>query len=202
MLKPKKNKFILGVTGNIGCGKSTIAAILKTKDAQIIDADVLAHKLYRAGSSIYRKIKKVFGEGVIKAGNRIDRVKLAKIVFADKGALTRLNNIVHPELIREINRRIKKSDKKVIILDAALIIEAGLRKMVDCLVVVTAKKSQQILRSQKNSGFNRDEVIRIMKSQISQGAKSRFADFIIDNSGSIEKTRKQVLAIRRKLWKS
>lgn len=202
MLKQRKNKFVLGVTGNIGCGKSTAAAMFKTKDVRVIDADVLAHKLYRPGNGIYRKIKKAFGREIIKPNNRIDRVKLAKIVFADKKALARLNNIVHPELIREINRRIKKSEKKIIILDAALIIEAGLRKMVDSLVVVTAKKSQQILRSQKSSGFNRDEIARIMKSQISQGAKSRFADFIIDNSGSIRKTRKQVLAIRRKLWKS
>lgn len=202
MLKPKKNKFVLGVTGNIGCGKSTVAAMFKTRDAQIIDADVLAHKLYPAGSSIYRKIKKAFGEGVIQADNRIDRMELAKIVFTNKGALTRLNNIVHPGLIREINRRIKKSDKQIIILDAALIIEAGLRKMADTLVVVTAKRGQQILRSQKSSGFKRDEVAGIIKSQISQKAKSRFADFIIDNSGSIGKTRKQVLVIRRSLWKS
>lgn len=177
--------------------------MFKTKDARVIDADILAHKLYYPGSSIYRKIKKTFGRQVIQADNRIDRAKLAKIVFAaGKGALARLNNIVHPELIREINRRIKNSDKEIIILDAALIIEAGLSKMVDSLVVVRAKRSQQILRSQKTSGFSRDEVSRIIKSQISQKAKSRFADFIIDNSGSIEKTRKQVLAIRRNLWKS
>ncbi|MDD5465704.1 MAG: dephospho-CoA kinase [Candidatus Omnitrophica bacterium] len=202
MLKQRKNKFILGVTGNIGCGKSTAAAMFKTKDVRVIDADVLAHKLYRPGSGIYRKIKKAFGREIIKPNNRIDRVKLAKIVFADKKALVRLNNIVHPELIRQISRRIKNSSKKFIVLDAALIIEAGLRKMVDSLVVVTAKRSQQILRGQKSLGLNRDEVVRIIKSQISQKAKSRFADFIIDNSGPIEKTRKQVLAIRRKLWKS
>lgn len=202
MPKQKKNKFILGVTGNLGCGKSTAAEMFKTKDAQVIDADILAHKLYRAGSGIYRKIKKAFGRGIIKPGNRIDRVKLAKIVFADKKALTLLNNIVHPELIREIKRRIRNSDKKIIILDAALIIEAGLKKMVDRLVVVTAKRNQQILRGQKSLGLNRGEVVRIIKSQVSQKAKSRFADFIIDNSGSIEKTRKQVLAIRRNLWKS
>jgi len=176
--------------------------MLKTKDAQVIDADVLAHKLYSAGSGIYRKIKKAFGDGVIQADNRIDRAKLAKIVFANKGALTRLNNIVHPRLIREIKRRIKNSGKRIIIVDAALIIEAGLREMADNLLVVTARKSQQILRGQKSSGFNREEVIRIMQSQISQKAKSRFADFIIDNSGSIGETRKQVLAIRRALWKS
>lgn len=192
----------MGVTGNIGCGKSTVASMFKTKDVQVIDADVLAHKLYSAGSSTYRKIKKAFGDRIIQPDNRIDRVKLAKIVFADKPALATLNNIVHPQVIREINRRIKNSAKRIIILDAALIIEAGLRKIVDNLVVVTAKKSQQILRGQRSSGFSRDQIARIIKSQISQKEKSRFADFIIDNSGSIGKTRKQVLAIRRNLWKS
>jgi len=202
MPKQKKNKFILGVTGNIGCGKSTVAAMFKTKNAQVIDADVLAHQLYPAGSSVYRKIKKAFGREVIQADKRIDRARLAKIVFADKRALARLNSIVHPQLIREIRRRIKNSAKRIVILDAALIIEAGLRKMVDNLVVVTAKRGQQILRCQKSSGFKRQEVGRIIKSQISQKAKSRFADFIIDNSGAIGETRKQVLAIRRNLWKS
>jgi len=199
MPKQKKSKFVLGVTGNLACGKSTVAAMFKTKDSQIIDADVLAHKLYSIGSSIYRKIKKTFGQGIIKADKRIDRAKLARIVFANKAALAGLNRIVHPKLIREINRRIKNSDKKIIILDAALIIEAGLRKTIDQLVVVTAKKSQQILRSKKSLGFKKDEITGRIKSQISQKAKTRFADFIIDNSGSIAKTKKQVLEIRRTL---
>ena len=199
MLKPKKNKLILGITGCIGCGKSTVADMFKTKDCLLINADCLGHDLMSIGTSIYRKIIESFSRGILKPNNSIDREKLAKIVFANKVALTKFNRIVHPELIRQIKQRIRNSNKKIIILDAALIIEAGLTKLVDKLVVVTAQRQQQILRSQKSLGLTKKQVILRMKSQISQKAKSRFADFIIDNSNQVSKTQKQVFKIRRTL---
>ena len=113
-----------------------------------------------------------------------------------------LNSIVHPPLIRGIKRQIKNSDKEIIILDAALIIEAGLKKIVDKLAVVKVRKERQISRNRKNKLFGKEDLIMRMKSQVSQNAKLRFADFIIDNSGQINETRKQVSEIRRKLWKS
>ncbi len=202
MLKPIKNKFVLGITGNIACGKSTVAGMFKTKDCLLIDADCLGHELMSIGTGVYGKVIKLFGQGILKADNSIDREKLARIVFANKTLLTKLNCIVHPELIRQIKRGIRNSNKRVIILDAALIIEARLTELVDKLVVVTAKRQQQILRSQKSLGLTKKQVTLRMKSQISQKAKSRFADFIIDNSSQISKTQKQVFKIRRLLWKS
>ena len=171
MLKPRKNKFVLGITGNIGCGKSTVAGMFKTKDCLLVDADSLGHDLISTGTSVYKKIIKLFGRGILKADNSIDREKLGKIVFNRKTVLAKLNRIVHPELIRKIKQRIRNSDKKIIILDAALIVEAGLSGMVDKLVVVTAKRQQQILRSQKGLGLSRRQVFLRMKSQISQSAK-------------------------------
>lgn len=194
--------MILGVTGNIGCGKSTVAGMFKTKDCLLIDADKLAHGLFSIGSGVYKKIKKYFGQKILQKNNCVDREKIAKIVFANQAALAKLSRIVHPELIRQIKRRMRRTKKRIIILDAALIIEAGLTRMVDKLVVVTAKRQQQILRSQKSLGLRKKQVILIMKSQISQRAKSRFADFIIDNSSQVTKTQKQVSKIRRQLWKS
>lgn len=176
--------------------------MFKTGDCLLIDADRLAHRFLFAPGAVYKKIRKNFGEGILNPDKKINRAKLAKRVFADTRDLARLNAIVHPVLIKEIRRLIKNSDKKVIILDAALIIEAGLRKIVDKLVVVTAKKNQQVLRQQKGAGLSRREIMLRIKSQISQNKKTRFADFIIDNSGSIAETKKQVFAIRRKLWKS
>ncbi len=196
MLKQKRNKFILGITGNIGSGKSTIAEMFKSKDSLLIDADILAHQLFFKGSSVYKKIIATFGKKVLKAGSLIDRKTLGKIVFSNKNALIKLNSIVHPAVIKEIKRRIKDTRKKVIILDAPLIIEAGLKNIVDKLIAIKAKKSQQILRSQKKSGLSRQDIIKRMKFQISPDEKSRFADFIIDNSGSIVKTKKQVKQIR------
>ena len=199
MPKQKKNKFVLGVTGNIGCGKSTVARLFKTKDCLLIDADKLAHESIVYGSEVYKKIKNYFGKGILKKNKCIDRVKLAQVVFANKLTLAKLNSIVHPVVIAEIKRRIKDSEKRVIILDAALIVEAGLGRMIDKLVVVRAKREQQILRSQKSLGLSRGQVTRRIKSQISQNTKSGFADFIIDNSGTINETRKQVSEIRRAL---
>ena len=202
MRKPKKNKFVLGVTGNIACGKSTVAGMFKTKDCLLIDADCLGHDLLLAGTGVYRKIIKSFGPGILNPDHSIDRAKLSKIVFAKKAALIKLNGIVHPELIRQIKWLIRNSNKRMIILDAALIVEAGLMSMVDKLVVVTAQRKQQILRSQKSLGRAEKQVISIMKSQISQKAKSRFADFIIDNGRQLSETQQQVSKIRRQVWKS
>ncbi len=202
MLRPRKNKFVLGITGCIGSGKSTVAGMFKGKDCLLIDADCLGHDLISSGSAVYRKIIKAFGRLILKPDNSIDRAKLSEIVFTNKVALAKLNGIVHPELIRQIKQRIRNSSKRIIILDAALIIEAGLVKMVDQLIVVTAKSRQLIWRSQKSLGLAKKQVILRMKSQISQKEKSRFADFIIDNSSQVSKTQQQVSKIRRQLWKS
>jgi dephospho-CoA kinase len=202
MLKQREAKFVLGVTGNIGCGKTTVARMFKTKNSLLIDADSYGRSLLTCNKKIYKKIKKVFGREIIKGDNSIDRQKLARIVFSDKSELIKLNRIVHPPLVRAIRRFINNSDKKIIILDAALIIEAGLGKIVDKLVVVKAKRQQQILRKTKNRRLRKEDVIMRMKFQIPQNKKLGFADFIIDNSGHVGKTRKQVSEIRRKLWKS
>ncbi len=202
MQKSRKAKFILGVTGNIGCGKSTVAGMFKTKDCLLIDTDKLAHRLLSAGSQVYEKIKKYFGPQVLRGNHCVDRKKLAEIVFNDRKALAALNRIVHPELIRQIKQRIRNTEKRIIILDAALIVEAGLTKLVDKLVVVTAASQQQLRRSQKRLGLNSNQVAQRMKSQISQKVQLGFADFIIDNRGQLSQIQEQVSKIRRQLWKS
>jgi dephospho-CoA kinase len=202
MPKLKKDKFILGVTGNIACGKSTVARIFKGRDSLLIDADNLGHRILAVGTPVYRKVVQSFGSNILKSDKVIDRAKLSGIVFAQRGALGKLNRIMHPELIRRIKQLILSSKRKIIILDAALIVEVGLVRLVDKLVVVAAGKTQQIKRGQKKLGLTRKQMKQRIKSQISQKAKLRFADFIIDNSGSISKTKKQVSKIRRQLWKS
>jgi len=202
MPKPRKNKFVLGVTGCIGSGKSTVAEMFKTRDCLLIDADSLGHDLISSGTDIYRKIVKLFGRQILKPDKSIDRKKLAGIVFAGGSALVKFNRIVHPELIRQLKQGIRSSKKSIVILDAALIIELGLTRMLDKLVVVTARRKQRILRSQKSLGLTRKQVVLRMKSQVSQNGKLSFADFIIDNSGQVSKTQKQVSKIRRQLWKS
>ncbi|MFA4854219.1 MAG: dephospho-CoA kinase [Candidatus Omnitrophota bacterium] len=202
MPKQKKDKFVIGVTGGMGSGKSTVARMLKNRACELIDADRLAHQSLYRGGPVYKKIVSFFGPRILKADKNIDRAKLAGVVFIHKPALKKLDSIVHPAVKKEISRRIMNSGKRFIILDASLIIEAGLRKKLDKLVVVTSTRSQQLGRSARKLAINRRQAGMRIKSQISQNEKLRFADFIIDNSGAISKTRKQVIEIRRKLWKS
>ncbi|MEI6832129.1 MAG: dephospho-CoA kinase [Candidatus Omnitrophota bacterium] len=201
MSKQNQHKIVIGITGSFACGKSTVARLFKTGASELIDADKVAHEALRQGGVVYRKIVSFFGKGILKKNKNIDRVKLAGIVFINSSALKKLNCIVHPMVIKEILRRIKHSKKKIVILDAPLIIESGLRPLVDKLVVVTAKPGQQFSRT-KSRFLSKVEVSGRIKSQISQNAKARFANFIIDNSGEISETRKQVSEIRRTLWKS
>ena len=198
MLKQNQHKIVIGITGSFASGKSTVARMFKTAESDLIDADKVAHKAMRQGGALYRKVLSSFGEGILNKNKDIDRKKLARIVFANSPTLKRLNRIVHPVIIREISRRIKKSKKKFVILDAALIVDLGLRSMVDKLIVVTVKQGQQFSRG-KSRFLNKGQITRRIKSQISQNAKAHFANFIIDNSGSMIKTRKQVLEIRRAL---
>jgi dephospho-CoA kinase len=175
--------------------------MFKTKDSLLIEADKLAHDSLKAGTPVYKKIVSYFGSRILK-GRRIDRGKLARIVFVNKAAMARLNGITHKQVIADIRRLTRQAGKRLVLLDAALLVEAGLRGMVDKLAVVRASREQRIERSRKRLGLSREEILVRMEHQISQGAKLRLADFIIDNSGSINETKKQVFEIRRKLWKS
>jgi len=201
MQKQKQVKIVLGITGNIGSGKSTVARMFKTKDAFLINADLYARRLLNRDRGIYQKIIKSFGRTILER-NKISRERLARVVFADNSRLSRLNKILHPVLIREIKSKIRNSGKSLIIVDAALILETGLEKVIDKLVVVNAGKSRSIERKSKNKRFTKQDILARMKSQIPQSEKLRFADFIIDNSGNIDKTRKQVSGIRRTLVRS
>jgi len=189
----KQNKMVLGVTGTFGSGKSTVAGMFKVLGAEIIDADKLAHACLRPGDICYRKIRTLFGT--------VERKKLARLAFNDAELLQKLNSIIHPQVIQVILERIKKTKAKLIVLDAPLLIECGLNKVVDKLIVVSITGKEQLSRLKK-AGFNKSEVSERLKAQIPLSAKMRLADFIIDNSGTLKETEEQVMLIRRKLWKN
>jgi dephospho-CoA kinase len=196
--KPK-NKIIIGLTGSFGSGKTTVAKILSSCGARIIDADKIARGCFNRKNKIYKRVVSVFGEGILSADKNIDRCQLGKIVFSDKKLLGKLNNIVHPEVIRIIKSKINSVKKGVIVLDAPLLLEAGLRKMVDSLVVITISKDKQFSRLIKKTFLERADIARRIKYQIPLRVKARLADFIIDNNGSLAETRKQVKELIMKL---
>jgi dephospho-CoA kinase len=183
----------------MGAGKSTVAGMFRSRNSLLIDADRMAHGLLCRRSPVYDKLVGVFGSEILAGGKRINRKRLAGKAFSGKADLKKLNGIIHKALIPLIKQRIKDTRKETIILDAALLIEAGLAGLTDILVVVTAPEEKRIARSMKRLVLTRQEVCRRMKYQISQGEKMRLADFIIDNSGNIAKTRKQVWRIRKAL---
>lgn len=192
-------KVIIGLTGIFGSGKSTVAGILRSYGAEIIDADKIAHRIIASRTMPYHRIVRLFCRGILNPDKSINRKKLGEIVFGSKGLLARLNKIMHPEIIRVIKRKIKASKEKIIVLDAPLLIEAGLANVVDKIIVVKINQRTQLKRLTQKRRLSQRQVIDIMKHQIPLKKKVRFADFIIDNNGTLEETRKQVIEVYQKI---
>ena len=199
---PNKKSVILGITGGFGSGKTTVARIFKSFGAKLIDADKIAHRVLKQGGKVYKKIIKTFGRDILKKNRQIERQRLAKVVFNNKNLLKRLNGIIHPEVIRIIKNEIKVSRARVIVLDAPLLLEAGLGRIVDKLIVVKITKGRQIERIKNKTSLSKADILKRIASQIPLRAKVRLADFVIDNSGTVEKTKKQAEQIRRFLWRN
>jgi dephospho-CoA kinase len=174
--------------------------------AQVADADAIAHELYRPGQDVYHELVKRFGQEIVKPNGEIDRAKLATAAF-DGGRVEELNKIVHPGVIRQQDRWMRElaatDPYAVAIVDAALLFEAGVNDRFDKIMVVTCKPAQKITRFAERTGRNeadaRADVDRRTKAQIPDEEKARQADFVIDNSGSVEQTRHQVQRIYAEL---
>jgi dephospho-CoA kinase len=196
----------VGLTGGVACGKSTVAKMFADLGAQVVDADSIAHELYRPGQDVYHELVKRFGREIVKPNGEIDRAKLAAAAF-DGGRVEELNEIVHPGVIRQQDRWMRELAAKdpyaVAFVEAALLFEAGVKDHFDKIMVVTCKPAQKVVRFAERTGRNeadaRADVERRTKAQISDEEKARRADFVIDNSGSVEETRHQVQRIYAEL---
>jgi len=190
--------MVIGVTGNFGAGKTTVARMFVNLGARVIDADKIAHGVIRPGNSIHKRIVACFGRRIL-VGNHINRRKLADVVFSDKKNLKILNNIMHPEILRIIKNRLKESsESQIIVIDAALLIESGLLPWINKLVVVKSEPRIQIERLKK-CGVGVKEINRRLGVQLPQRKKINYADFVINNSGRRSQTKKQVKEIWYKI---
>ena len=192
----------LGLTGGIASGKSAVAALLRELGFPVLDADALAHKLIEPGQAAYDEVAREFGLSIIGADGRVDRAKLAAIVFADRAKLDRLNAIVHPRveaaLLRQFEEWERNGTRDAAFVEAALIIEAGIHKKLDGLVVAWSKPEQQFERLRAR-GLSEEEARRRIAMQLSVAEKLRYATEKIDCSGSLEETRRQVEALAARL---
>lgn len=184
--------YVIGLTGNIGTGKSTVAHMLAQLGAQVIDADRVAHELIAPGTPTWQAVVEEFGPDILRKDRTIDRVRLGDIVFTDPQALARLEAILHPAVIEEVNRCIRASDARVVVVEAIKLIEAGMHRGYDGLWVVICRPEQQRARLMAQRGMDEVQVRQRMATQSPQAEKVALADVVIDNSGSLAETRAQV----------
>ena len=185
-----------GLTGGAASGKSTVARMFQDLGARIIDADRLGHEMLRSSSPAYAEILRQFGKEILDDSGEIDRSRLGRIVFCDPGRLQQLNAIVHPRIIARVEDLAAQyhaaEPGAVILVDAALIFEAGIGGRFDKVVVAWCRPEQQIERLMAKSGLTREEAERRIAAQMPAEEKRRRADYLIDCSGSLESTREQV----------
>lgn len=190
----KQNKMIIGITGSIGTGKSTVSNYLISKGYSVVDADKISKGAYNIGSNGYKAILEVFGVEILNSNGEVDRKKIKKIVFDNSNMLQRLNMAIHPIIINEIEKEIEilLESQNVVFLDAPLLIETELHKKVDKIIVVICDKNEQINRIIKRDKITADMAISIINSQMSIDEKLKFADYIVYNNSTIENLYSQV----------
>jgi len=194
---------IIGLTGNIASGKSAVGEMFKMLGATVIDADQAARSIVEPEKPAWKDIVDTFGSGALNPDGTIDREKLGEIVFNDEAKRKVLNDITHPRILEELSERIERNrleGKNAVIIEAALIVEKGgwLKEIIDALIVVSSDRESRIERLGSRSGYTREEALSRINSQMPSAQKEKHADFVIDNSGSLEDTQHQVL----KVWEN
>jgi dephospho-CoA kinase len=192
----------LGLTGGIASGKSAVASMLRELAFQVIDADSVAHQLTEPGQPAHQEILREFGAAVVGPDGRVDRSKLATVVFADRAKLDRLNAIVHPRVEEAVFQRFDEWEcsgtHDAAFVEAALLVEAGFHKKLDGLLVAWCRPEQQLERLLAR-GLSEPEARRRITAQMPVEEKLRYATERVDCSRSIEETRRQVAAFAARL---
>ncbi len=190
----------IGLTGSIACGKSTVALLLQEKGAFHIDFDLLAHEVEEPDQPAWQGIVDTFGQEILREDRTLDRARLGQIVFSDRRKLDKLNEIVHPAVFLAWQRHIAEilaiRPDAIILSDIPLLIELGMQKRVDLVMLVYIPREEQIRRLMLRNGYSLDEAVQRVNSQMPIEDKLDFADIIVNNSGSREQTRAYI----EKIW--
>jgi dephospho-CoA kinase len=194
--------LIIGVTGNFGTGKTTVCEILAEMGAYVISADDLGHQLRQKDSPAYQKLVAAFGKGILSEQNEIDRKKLSALAFKDDASESRLNKIMHPLILENVRQRIeelKRKGVKIIVVEAALLIEAGWKPLVDQVWVTTAPESVIIERLGNQRGYTREQVLARLRNQMPTAEKVKYADVVIDTDKSLPELKDVVIELWGKM---
>jgi dephospho-CoA kinase len=192
----------VGLTGGIASGKSTVAGILRDNDCQVLEMDPLGHEMLEPGQPAYSEVIAEFGKEILEPSGKVDRGKLGPIVFADPTRLARLNQILHPRILEVVRNWFAALDRPggpaLAFAEAALIVESGFHKDLDRLVVCWCRPEQQLERLQER-GLSPEQARQRIAAQMPIDGKRDFADIVIDCSGTIADTEKQVGTLLEKL---
>ena len=192
-------KFVVGLTGGIGSGKSAAADEFAALGASVVDTDAIARELTDKGGAALAHIERLFGAAFLDASGAMNRKKMRDHVFADPAAKQALENLLHPLIRDESARRIAAASGPYVVHVVPLLLESpGYRSRVDRVLVVDASEQAQLARVRARSGLSADEVRAIMRTQVSRAERLAGADDVIDNSGSLDALRKQVGALHQK----
>jgi dephospho-CoA kinase len=190
---------VIGLTGGIGSGKSTVAGFLEKLGAAVIDLDKVGHEVIRPGGSAFAGVVREFGKGILKDDGEIDHGRLGDIVFRDPKALARLNRLVHPAIDREVEKRVEEyrwRGAKAVVLEAAVILEAGRVAQTDEIWVVVAPGAVVLKRLSERSGYSEDESRARLRSQLAAEERIKHADVVIDTDCNLNELEARV----RKEW--
>jgi dephospho-CoA kinase len=196
--------LVVGLTGGIGAGKSTFAALLAERGAQIIDADAIGRDALKPGRPAWHSVVDQFGEEILAANSLdIDRKVLARIVFADAAKLAALNAIVHPVIFAGVAERLERlrATDSIVVLDAALILQTGLEDAVDVIVVVLSSENERRRRLIHGRGMTFDDVRGRMAAQMAPAEMADHADLVVHNDGSLEDLAAEADKIWAELWR-
>jgi dephospho-CoA kinase len=189
----------------VASGKTAVSQVLKEEGAYIIDADQIARELVQPHKPAWDELIRAFGKGILQEDGFIHRKKLADKVFADPKKRKLLNQILHPRIKEEMDRRTKEIGQKdpeaIVVIDAPLIVELGDHREMDKLIVVASTQTQQIERLKERDGIGPEEALRILSSQMPVEEKVNLADFVIRNEGSLEETKKRAKEVFKELRK-
>jgi len=201
-----ENILVLGITGNIASGKSTVSKELAHRGAVVLDADQLAREVVASGSSALKKVVKLFGTEILQKDGDLDRDRLGQMVFADVKVRAMLNGIIHPEIakksIEQLQQLRETTAAPLIIYEAPLLFEVGAETRVDKILVVKIDPEEQLRRLMARDRLSEADAQQRMDSQMQQEKKIIRADFVIDNSGTLVETQKQVDALWEQLVKN